>query len=320
MDAQSSRGRIRRLTFDVEWPPGHVACYLVDGPEPILVDATAPGKTKAFRRALAEYGYSPGDIEHLLITHPHVDHIGEVPTVLDAGDPTVYAPAGVRPRFAQSADALERRVRRNCLEAGFSEESLETAVEMAVNSLERNVELVAPESVDVWMTPEETTSIGHLEIESIHLPGHQADHLSYRSEIRGDSVLLAGDMGIQSFRPIVMHDGLDDGYRDGFDAFYTALDRMAELDVDLVYPGHGPVHDDLRRTVERDRTSLDDRLDRVSGLVADGYATAPAIAATLSGDHESEYLFPEAMGALAHLEKTGRITSELRDGIRRYNV
>lgn len=300
--------------------PGHVACYLVDGPEPILVDATAPGKTKAFRSAFAEYGYSPGDIEHLLLTHPHVDHIGEVPTVLDAADPTVYAPGGVRTRFARSADALESRVRQNCIEAGFSGELLETAVGTAVDSLERNVELLAPESVDVWMRPEETTSIGHLAIESVHLPGHQADHLSYLTEIGGDRVLLAGDMGIRSFRPVIMHDGLDEDYRDAFGAFYTALDRMAELDVDLVYPGHGPVHDDLQGTVERDRRSLDDRLDRVTGLVADGYDTVPAIAAALSGGHESEYLFPEAMGALAHLGETGRITSELRDGVRRYDV
>lgn len=320
MDAQRSQERIRRLTFDVEWPPGHVACYLIDGSEPILVDAAAPGKTEALRSALAENGYSPGDIEHLLLTHPHVDHIGEVPTVLEAGDPTVYAPAGVRTRFAQSADALEDRIRRNCTEAGFSDRAIDTAVEMAVGSLERNVELLDPESVDVWMTPEETAAVGHLDVESVHLPGHQADHLSYLTEIDGRSVLLAGDMGIRSFRPIVMHDGLDDGYRDAFGAFYAALDRMAELDVGRVYPGHGPVHDDLQGVVERDWRSLDDRLDQVLELVAEGRETAPAVAEALAGDHPSEYLYPEAMGALAHLEEDGRIERESRDGVLRYDA
>lgn len=320
MEAQRSKGSIRRLTFDVEWPPGHVACYLIDGPEPTLVDATAPGKTTAFRNALAECGYEPGDIEHLVITHPHVDHIGEVPTVLEAGDPVVYAPVGVRRRFEQSVEALEERVRRNCLEAGFSGRTLEKAVGMAVESLERNVELLDPGSVDVWMTPEETTAVGHFDVESVHLPGHQADHLSYQTEIDGDRVLLAGDMGIESFRPIVMHEGVDDGYEDAFAAFYAALDRLAAIDVDRVYPGHGPVHDDLQGTAERDRQSLDNRLGRVVGLVADGHETAPAVAEALAGDHESAYLFPEAMGALAHLEETGRIASQLRDGVRRYSV
>lgn len=320
MDAQSSHGQIHRLTFDIRWPPGHVACYLVDGPEPILVDATAPGKTEAFENALAEHGYRPSDIEHLLLTHPHIDHIGEVPTVLEAGAPTVYAPVGVRSRFAHSADALERRVRKNSIEAGLSGELLETAVEMAVGSLERNVERLPPESIDVWMTPEDPVSVGHLDIESVHLPGHQADHLSYLAEIDGDQALFAGDMGIESFRPIIMHDGLDDGYREAFDAFYTALDRMASLDADRIYPGHGPIHDELQGVIERDRSSLDNRLDGVVGLVEDGHATALAVARALSGEHEIQYLFPEAIGALAHLEETGRIASELRDGVRRYRV
>ena len=34
MDAKTSRELIHRLSFDVEWPPGHVACYLIDGSEP----------------------------------------------------------------------------------------------------------------------------------------------------------------------------------------------------------------------------------------------------------------------------------------------
>ncbi|MCQ4334395.1 MBL fold metallo-hydrolase [Natronomonas sp. F2-12] len=319
MDVRSSQELVHRLSFDVKWPPGHVACYLIEGPEPILVDAAAPGRTEAFRDALATYGYGPGDIEHLLVTHPHVDHIGEVPTVLEASDPTVYAPVGVKSRFDRPADTLEARVRRNCREAGFSGETLETAVGRAVESLERNLELLAPGSVDVWIEPGERLSVGSLDVEGVHLPGHQADHLSYRTDIDGDRVLLAGDMGIEPFRPIVLHEGLDDGYRDAFSAFYGALDRMAELEVDVVYPGHGPVHGDLDWVVDRDRSSLDNRLDQVAALVADGHETTPAVAEAVAGDHGSQYLLPEAMGALAHLEKTGRVTGESRAGVRRYS-
>lgn len=320
MKARSENARVHRLSFDVEWPPGHVACYLVEGSEPVLVDAAAPGRTDAFESALAEYGYSPGDIEHLLVTHPHVDHIGEVPTVLEAGDPTVYAPDGVERRLTQKPSALEERVRRNCLAAGFAGEPLETAVGMAVDSLERNASLLAPDSVDVRVDPGETLSVGGLNVEGIHLPGHQADHLSYRTETDDGSALFAGDMGIRPFRPVVMHDGLDDGYRDAFEAFYTALDRMADIDAETVYPGHGPIHDELQAAVERDRESLDRRLDRVAGLVAEGHGTVPAVASALSDDQERPYLFPETMGALAHLEADGRIESETNDGVRRYVV
>ncbi|QLD88036.1 MBL fold metallo-hydrolase [Natronomonas salina] len=320
MELRNSVDDVHRLEFEVDWRPGHVACYLVDGPEPILVDAALPDHDAALRDALAEHDYEPSDVEHLLVTHPHVDHVGQVPTILEAGDPTVYAPAGVRERFARDPEGLESRVRRNCEAAGFPDEQLEMAVEMAVESLERDSALLPPDDVDVWIEPGDTTTIGHVEIGAVHAPGHQADHLCYPTELGGESVLLAGDMGIQPFRPVVMHDGLDDGHREAFEAFYTALDRLDDVDVDRVYPGHGPVHDDLAGAVERHRESLDDRLENVTDLVEDGYSTVPGVAMALAGDRDVKYLIPETMSALAHLEETGAVGSEMRDGVRFYEA
>ena len=318
MELRNGAESVHRLEFDVEWRPGHVACYLVDGPEPVLVDAALPDHEEAFRDALAEFDYGPGDIAHLLVTHPHVDHVGQVPTVLAEGDPTVYAPAGVRERFARDPADLEARVRRNCREAGFPDEQREEAVEMAVESLERDASLLPPSAVDVWVEPGDVTDVGHLEVGAVHAPGHQADHLCYPTTVDGEAALLAGDMGIETFRPVVMHDGLDDGHREAFDAFYAALDRLATVDVDRVYPGHGPVHSDLASAVRRDRRSLDERLEEVADLVAEGHATVPAVAVALAGDRDVKYLVPEAMSALAHLDAEGEVSSELRDGVRYY--
>lgn len=320
MELRNEVGSIHRLEFDVEWRPGHVACYLVDGPEPILVDAALPDHKDAFRDTLDEFDYEPADIEHVLITHPHVDHVGLVPTVLEAGDPTVYAPAGVRERFARDPEQLEARVHDNCEEAGFPDEQLQMAVDMAVDSLERDSSLLPTEAVDVWIEPGETTAVGTLDVDAVHVPGHQADHLAYPTEIDGESVLLAGDMGIETFRPVVMHDGLDDGHREAFDAFYTALDRLEALDIETVYPGHGPVHDDLTGAVERHRESLKERLEEVERLLEDGYSTVPGVAMAMAGEREVKYLIPETMSALAHLDRKGAITSELRDGVRHYEA
>ncbi|TKR27687.1 MBL fold metallo-hydrolase [Natronomonas salsuginis] len=320
MNQRSREGSIHRLEFDVEWPPGHVACYLVDGPEPVLVDAAMPQSDDALEAALSEHGRSLAEIDHVLITHPHVDHIGGVPNVLGATGATVHAPASVRERFKRASDALGERVRRNCVDAGFSGERLETLVEMAVRSLDRNAELLPPEAVDVWIEPGDSTSVGGITVDAVHLPGHQADHLSYPAELGGERALFAGDMGILPFRPVVVHDGLDDGYRDAFAAFYTALERLAEVDVDRVYPGHGPVHSDLADVVDHHRSSLDHRLDRLVDLVADGVETAPSLARTVAGECDVNYLIPETMSALAHLEATGRLESDSTDESRRYHT
>jgi glyoxylase-like metal-dependent hydrolase (beta-lactamase superfamily II) len=309
-----------RLTLEIDWPPGTVACYLVDGPETVLIDAGTPDQDTAFRDRLAAHDCDPGDVDHLLVTHPHVDHIGEVPTLLAEGDPTVYAPTGVRERFARDPDELADRVRRNATAAGFPKSQRERAVEMAVESLERNSDLLDPSVVDAWIDPGDTTDVGGLEVDAVHVPGHQADHLAYSTEVGGKRVLFAGDMATEPFRSVVIHDGLDDGHRDAFDAFYTALDRLAALEVDRVSPGHGPVHDDLPAVLERDRRSLDDRLDGVRELVAADHETAAEVAFALAGDRDIKYLIPEAMAALAHLERTDELEFEVVDGVRRYAV
>ena len=40
----------------------------------------------------------------------------------------------------------------------------------------------------------------------------------------------------------------------------------------------------------------------------------------LAGDRDVKYLVPETMSALAHLERTGTVTSETVDGVRRYDA
>ncbi|WP_255196235.1 MBL fold metallo-hydrolase [Halorarius litoreus] len=315
---------VRRIEFAVDWPPGHAAAYLLDVDEPVLVDAGMPAEfgygdpDAALDDGLRDAGYDIEDIEHLVVTHPHLDHVGQVPRILDATDPTVYAPSSVRERFSRDPDALAERVRTNAREAGLAGDQLDEAVEMAVESLRRNAELLPPESVDVWLDPG-PVDLGPLSAEAIHTPGHQADHLCYLTELNGERALLAGDMAIEPFRPIVMHDGLDDGYVDAFDAFYTALDRLDEFEVDRVYPGHGPVHEEFHDALERDRASLDRQLDRVEGQLEQGLRTVPGIALSLAGDRSIRYLIPETMSALAHLEREGRATATLDDGVRYYD-
>lgn len=319
MEILSNTGCIHRLQFDVDWRPGHVACYLLDGPEPILVDAALPEHEDQFRDALAEHDYRPADIDHVLITHPHIDHIGVVPTLLSEGDPTLYAPVGARERFSQDGTAVRSRVRRNCIEAGFPEDRLDEATEMALDVFEENAERMPIDAVDHWIAPGDTTEIGGFEFDAVHVPGHQADHLCYPTEIDGESALLAGDMGIREFRPVAIHDGLDDGYREAIEAFLAAMDRLEALDIDTVYPGHGPVHDDLAGAIARNRESLNERVDGVEVLVGEGYSTAAGIASALAGEHGIKHLIPETMSSLVYLEKNGRITSELNGEVREYH-
>jgi len=318
--SESRTAAIHRVEFDVDWPPGHVACYLLDAAEPVLFDAGTPqglasgNEEETFRAGLDDAGFEPADIEHLVVTHPHVDHVGQVPTVLAESDPTVYAPAGVRERFGRDADALADRVRANASAYGLSGETLDREVAAAVESLERDRDLLPPERVDVWLEPG-SVELGPLSATAVHTPGHQADHLAYLVD---GGVLISGDTVMAPFRPVLLHDGMDDGHPAAFPGAFAALDRLAELAPDRVYPGHGEVHDRFEEILGRDRRKLTDRLDRVERIVAEGHDTLESVAAALTPSVETRRMYSETMSALAHLDGEGRIDSETVDGVRRF--
>jgi glyoxylase-like metal-dependent hydrolase (beta-lactamase superfamily II) len=310
---------VHRIEFDVDWPPGHVTSYLIDCDEPTLVDAGMPGADAEtrLREELSDIDYDLADVENLVLTHPHIDHIGQTDTVLAAANPTVYAPIGVRERFARNSDDLADAVRENATRAGLAGDDRERAVEKAVESLERNRGLLPPEAVDVWVADGVTYEVGNTPVKALHTPGHQADHCCFAVELGAERALVAGDMAIEPFRPVTLHTGLGRGVEEGIGSFYSALDRLATLDPDRVYPGHGPVHTDFEHVVERDRRSLDRMLNRTIEAL-DEPRTAADIADRRTGEQASTYILPETVAALRHLESMGRIEAELVDGVVRY--
>lgn len=310
---------VHRLEFPVDWPPEHVAAYLVAGTEPTLIDTGMAGESgrAALVAALGEFDLAIDDIAHLVLTHPHVDHLGQAGAVIEAGDPTVYVPAGVRQRFERDIDELRAAVERNARAAGLDGETLAAVVDRAAESLRRDRALLPSETVDAWIADGETLDIGGLRVEAIHTPGHQADHLCYRSTLEGERVLFSGDMAIQPFRSVAIHVGLDDGVDESIAAFYEALDRLLPLEIDRVFPGHGPVHGAYEESLNRSIASLDRLVETSLAALRDGASTAAAVADRRQG-RDLVYLLPETVGALAYLEATGRAISTIDDGIRRY--
>lgn len=68
---------IHTLDLNFQDTPQAIASYLVIGSGgPVLVE-TGPGSTlPTLLRRLAERGYTPADIHHILVTHIHLDHAG----------------------------------------------------------------------------------------------------------------------------------------------------------------------------------------------------------------------------------------------------
>ncbi|SEQ89888.1 MBL fold metallo-hydrolase [Natrinema salaciae] len=316
---QRESSDVSRLDFDIEWPPKHAAAYLIETPAPILIDAGDPqDRAEAtIRDGLATKGYEPGDVEAVVVTHPHSDHIGQVPFLREAGA-TVYAPRPVLEQLERDPADLAEGVREIGRSAGYRGEAIDREVERARSSLERNRRLLAPEAA-VPFEFGEPFAVADREFDPIHTPGHQIHHASLATDLNGERTLFSGDALIEPFRPGAIHVGIDYGAYDAVEAFHRSLDRFDGRPIDRVFPGHGPVFTNYEEAIETTRSALETLTGETLEAVT---AIGPATPMELTRHRAGEVRYPaqllDTLGALGTLEDRERVEYECRDGVRYY--
>ncbi|MWG36351.1 MBL fold metallo-hydrolase [Halomarina oriensis] len=311
---------VHRIEFSIEWPPWTAAAYLVAGAEPTLVDAGVPGESgrEELADGLAAHGYALGDVEHVLLTHPHSDHLGQVPALRDA-DATVYAADRTLDRLRRSEADLEAGVRETAHAVGLDEERVDSEVDRALDSLRRNRRLLPPEEVDVGFAFGEQFAAGGRSVTPLHTPGHQADHAAFALDLGDDRVLFSGDVLVEPFRAAALNVGLDRGAEDAVDDFYRAYDRLADHAFDRVHPGHGPVFETYDAVLAASLERLGEMVDDVFDAVPTDDAASPVAVTEARGKRlDPPAAMLDTVGALGSLDGQGRITRETVDGLRRY--
>jgi glyoxylase-like metal-dependent hydrolase (beta-lactamase superfamily II) len=145
-------------------------------------------------------------------------------------------------------------------------------------------------------------------LEAIATPGHAEDHFCFLLE----KACFTGDLILGEGSTIV-------GPRDTGGSlldYMRSLERLQKLDLEVLYPGHGPeVHDPQAKIAEY----IEHRMMRERRLVAAldrGERSRTALLAEVWDDVPAELRGPAAIAMEAHLEKLqdeGRLPGDLRD-------
>jgi len=303
--------------------------YLLEGDPLTLVDPGTDWEETAVElaAALAARGLRVEDVEQVILTHQHYDHVGLVHRVREQSGAIVVAHELLLPFLADlpgqmelediyQADVMRLHGVPEVTIAGLYAVSKEHRIYGGSVTVDRTVR-----EGDVIQAGGRRLVVGER-------PGHSPTDTIFVEE--SERLAIVGDhlIGHISSNPVI-HRPLDrpadvrDRMR-SLPLYLDSLRRTAELDIDVLLPGHGNPVESHRALVDERLDFHDRRKERIYGGLAHGARTAHELALDLWGnvaEREAFLTLSEALGHLDLLEDEGRVCAvEGDDGLLRYQT
>jgi glyoxylase-like metal-dependent hydrolase (beta-lactamase superfamily II) len=258
------------------------------------------------------------DDTDLFLTHAHSDHAGLVEylatpnnRVLMGEQDVLILEMGLRDRKFLAASALHLH-QSGLLAAGAPFTPGEEAV----------VKYASNKAVSLTKLREgDRVKIGRYDFRCIETPGHTPGHMCLYEPSK--KFLVSGDHILGSITPNI---GLWVLNRDALGEYLRSLDKTAELEVELVLPGHRNLFQDMRGRIAQLKEHHARRIQNVLDIVGREPLTAAQVAAEMEWDltyktwdefpfNQKMHAAAEAIAHLYHLVCQSRLNMDCAEGI-----
>jgi glyoxylase-like metal-dependent hydrolase (beta-lactamase superfamily II) len=314
-------GDVHCLAIPTPFAVGRVNCYLVEDDPLTLLDAGPNSATSltTLEAALDAHGRRVEELERIVVTHQHIDHIGLVEILAKRSGAEVCALDLLAPWLADYKHEMEEN------------DSFSAAI-MLRNGIPQDVVYAlraVSASFRAWGAAAHVTRAlpdGELlEFASrswrvLHRPGHSPSDTVFFDEASGE--LFGGDHLIKRIssnpllsKPLGAHPG------DRPRALMTYLDSLRltrEMDLEVVYAGHGEPVEDHRGLIDERMRMHERRADKLCGLIAKRPSNAYELAQEMWGNVAVTQAFLTLSEVLGHVDlliDQGRVREREADGV-----
>ncbi|HEY2438338.1 MAG TPA: MBL fold metallo-hydrolase [Solirubrobacteraceae bacterium] len=330
IDSAAQAG-IHRLAIPTPFLVGRVNCYLIEDAPLTLLD-TGPNSGKSLdelEQALAGHGYSVEDLELIVISHQHMDHLGLLEILARRSGAEVAALHLLGPyleNFAENAaadDAFAQRVmRRHGVPADLS--TVLGAVGAAFRAFGSRGHVTRP------LREGDQLPFRDRELTVIRRPGHSPSDTVFWDERRG--ILFGGDHLLAHIssnalvtRPLDgdRRDTGDDSHPHPLITYMQSMEATRELPVEIVLPGHGEPIDDHAALIDERLRMHARRARKLHRLLAAGPMTAYELALELWGNvavTQAYLTISEVLGHLDLLVRDGLARELVQDEVARFEA
>lgn len=302
--ARVAAAGIHRLRIPTPFQVGRVNTYLIEDRPLTLVDS-GPNSGKALdelQHQLAEHDRALEDIELIIVTHQHIDHLGLVDIVAGRSGAEVAAIDVAVPfieNFGEDAERDDEFAVGLMLRHGIPADVVE-----ALRSVSRTFRgWGAPVHVTRPLRDGEPIELRDRTLEAHHRPGHSpSDTVFWDAERR---ILIAADHLLKhiSSNPLISRP-LDGGERrpQALVTYLESLRKTREMPAEIVLPGHGPPITGHAALIDERFAHHRRRAEKIHRLIAERPRTGYELAQELWGNVAVTQAFLTLSEVIGHVD------------------
>jgi glyoxylase-like metal-dependent hydrolase (beta-lactamase superfamily II) len=259
---------IYRICLYMPLPVDNVNIYFTPDPVPTLVDAPPRGGRylEDLDMGLKELGYTLGQIERILVSHPHIDHFGCAADIRKKGPAQVWIYRG-------GATLLTSYTEEWVYTKAFFRELLEIAgvpaiiADPALGFFDRLESLGCRTEVDRVLEAGDVIDLASHRFRVIRVPGHTPWCTMFCEE--ENDIAFTGDFLLKdiSSNPLVQSPrAAPEGYM-SLKTYRTSLETVRAMGIRLALPGHGDPVDRPHKRIGELLSFMDRRKRRIRELL-----------------------------------------------------
>jgi glyoxylase-like metal-dependent hydrolase (beta-lactamase superfamily II) len=321
--ALAQRAGIHRIALPTPFLVGRVNCYLIED-EPLTLIDTGPNSGKSLddlERALAAHGRRIEDLELIVLTHQHIDHVGLLEILARRSGAQVAALEELGPYledFSRSSAADDEFAQAVMRRHGVPDD-----VATVLGSLAAAFRAFGSSgSVTRELHDGGTLELGHRTLRIFHRPGHSPSDTIFWDEERamligGDHLLARISSNPLVSRPLTGVGRVPSQRPRALLQYIESLGATRELPARLILPGHGdPILEHAELIDERLRMHRR-RAERVRQILGARPMSAYEIALQMWGNvavTQAYLTLSEVLGHLDLLVESGQAVERETDG------
>jgi glyoxylase-like metal-dependent hydrolase (beta-lactamase superfamily II) len=302
-------GAIHRMAIPTPFMVGRVNCYLIEDDPLTLVD-TGPNSGKALdclERELAGHGRRIEDLERIVITHQHLDHMGLLGVLAPRSGAEVVTLGLLAPVLEDFSAEAERD--DELAEALMLRHGITRDVVTALRAVSRSFRgWGGSATVTRRLADGEPLEFAGRTLRALHRPGHSPSDTVFLDE--ADGTLLAGDHLLPhiSSNPLISRQlggksgEPGDGRPRALLTYIASLRETREMELSQVLPGHGDPFSGHAELIDERFALHERRASKIHGLISQEPMTAHEIAHALWGNVAVTQAFLTLSEVLGHVD------------------